>query len=82
MLRSRDDLGLRQDLWALLCLYQAPLSAGVHTGWQRDQAQEEREESGVSMETLKVDLITRARSGDGEAFRAFTEPCRRELQVR
>lgn len=33
------------------------------------------------METLEVDLITRARNGDGEAFRALTEPYRRELQV-
>ena len=31
------------------------------------------------MET--ADLITRARSGDGEAFRELTEPYRRELQV-
>jgi RNA polymerase sigma-70 factor (TIGR02960 family) len=28
-----------------------------------------------------VELITRARAGDGEAFRALTEPHRRELQV-
>jgi RNA polymerase sigma-70 factor (TIGR02960 family) len=30
---------------------------------------------------VTVDLITRARSGDGEAFRELTEPHRRELQV-
>src|SRR5262245_3056646 len=28
-----------------------------------------------------TDLITRARAGDGEAFRELTEPVRRELQV-
>jgi RNA polymerase sigma-70 factor (TIGR02960 family) len=30
---------------------------------------------------LTTDLIARARAGDGEAFRALTEPYRRELQV-
>jgi RNA polymerase sigma-70 factor (TIGR02960 family) len=30
---------------------------------------------------LTTDLITRARAGDGEAFRELTEPYRRELQV-
>src|SRR5262249_41056026 len=30
---------------------------------------------------LTTDLITRARGGDGEAFRQLTEPYRRELQV-
>jgi RNA polymerase sigma-70 factor (TIGR02960 family) len=30
---------------------------------------------------MRADLISRARSGDGEAFRALTEPHRRELQV-
>jgi RNA polymerase sigma-70 factor (TIGR02960 family) len=30
---------------------------------------------------VKVDLISRARAGDDEAFRALTEPHRRELQV-
>jgi RNA polymerase sigma-70 factor (TIGR02960 family) len=30
---------------------------------------------------VSVDLISRARAGDGEAFRALTEPHRRELQV-
>jgi RNA polymerase sigma-70 factor (TIGR02960 family) len=31
--------------------------------------------------TLTVDLISRARAGDGDAFRALTEPHRRPLQV-
>src|SRR5437764_14607002 len=31
--------------------------------------------------TMTADLISRARSGDGEAFRELTEPHRRELQV-
>ena len=30
---------------------------------------------------MTTDLITRARAGDGDAFRALTEPHRRELQV-
>jgi hypothetical protein len=30
---------------------------------------------------VTADLIGRARAGDGEAFRALTEPHRRELQV-
>ena len=33
------------------------------------------------MEVVTADLITRARAGDGEAFRELTEPYRRELQV-
>ncbi|HEY3505961.1 MAG TPA: sigma-70 family RNA polymerase sigma factor [Actinocatenispora sp.] len=33
------------------------------------------------MESGGVDLVTRAQAGDGEAFRALTEPHRRELQV-
>jgi RNA polymerase sigma-70 factor (TIGR02960 family) len=33
------------------------------------------------MELVRADLISRARAGDGEAFRALTEPHRRELQV-
>ncbi|MCU1465013.1 MAG: polymerase subunit sigma-70 [Actinomycetia bacterium] len=33
------------------------------------------------MELVPAELIARARGGDGEAFRALTEPHRRELQV-
>ncbi|GAB0106968.1 sigma-70 family RNA polymerase sigma factor [Nocardia sp. JMUB6875] len=33
------------------------------------------------MELARTDLLSRARAGDGEAFRALTEPHRRELQV-
>jgi RNA polymerase sigma-70 factor (TIGR02960 family) len=33
------------------------------------------------VELVAADLITRARAGDGDAFRALTEPYRRELQV-
>jgi RNA polymerase sigma-70 factor (TIGR02960 family) len=33
------------------------------------------------VDVLTVDLISRARAGDGEAFRALTEPYRRELHV-
>jgi RNA polymerase sigma-70 factor (TIGR02960 family) len=35
----------------------------------------------VRVEPVRADLISRARTGDGEAFRALTEPHRRELQV-
>ena len=34
-----------------------------------------------AMELVPAELIDRARAGDGEAFRALTEPHRRELQV-
>ena len=30
---------------------------------------------------MTTDLVTRARAGDGDAFRELTEPHRRELQV-
>src|SRR5438105_7297563 len=33
------------------------------------------------MELMAADLISRARGGDGDAFRELTEPHRRELQV-
>jgi RNA polymerase sigma factor (sigma-70 family) len=33
------------------------------------------------VEPRRTDLISRARDGDGEAFRALTEPHRRELHV-
>lgn len=33
------------------------------------------------MDLVTIDLISRARAGDGEAFRALTEPHRHELQV-
>jgi len=36
---------------------------------------------GVSVEVMTADLISRARAGDGDAFRELTEPHRRELQV-
>jgi RNA polymerase sigma-70 factor (ECF subfamily) len=35
----------------------------------------------VRVELVRADLISRARAGDGEAFRALTEPHRRELQM-
>ena len=35
----------------------------------------------ASVELVRTDLMSRARAGDGEAFRALTEPHRRELQV-
>ena len=33
------------------------------------------------MPVMSADLVERARAGDGDAFRALTEPHRRELQV-
>ena len=33
------------------------------------------------MRVVPAELISRARAGDGDAFRALTEPYRRELQV-
>lgn len=49
-------------------------SAGVYT-WSADKT--EVTPGGA----VTTDLITRARTGDGEAFRELTEPHRRELQV-
>jgi len=40
-----------------------------------------REEGDPRMGEAAADLISRARAGDGDAFRQLTEPYRRELQV-
>jgi RNA polymerase sigma-70 factor (TIGR02960 family) len=40
-----------------------------------------RAEEGTTMTAGTGDLLTRARAGDGDAFRALTEPHRRELHV-
>ncbi len=40
-----------------------------------------REEGGATVRVVTADLISRARAGDGDAFRELTEPHRRELQV-
>ena len=40
-----------------------------------------REEGDLKVREVAADLISRARAGDGEAFRELTEPYRRELQV-
>jgi RNA polymerase sigma-70 factor (TIGR02960 family) len=53
-------------------------SAGVCTGWKRDKVREEGE---ATVRLVTPDLISRARAGDGDAFRELTEPYRRELQV-
>src|ERR1700759_1194306 len=37
--------------------------------------------TGVCQNMTTVDLISRARAGDDDAFRALTEPHRRELEV-
>jgi len=39
------------------------------------------EEGDAGVEVATSDLISKARAGDGDAFRALTEPHRRELQV-
>src|SRR5215475_13296039 len=51
-------------------------SAGVHIRRVRKGLREEGEPSVVT-----DDVMSRARPGDGEAFRELTEPYRRELQV-
>jgi RNA polymerase sigma-70 factor (ECF subfamily) len=40
-----------------------------------------REKGDASVELMAAELISRARAGDGDAFRELTEPYRRELQV-
>src|SRR6201986_5682881 len=40
-----------------------------------------RAEGDATVSVVTADLISRARAGDGEAFRKLTEPHRRELQV-
>ena len=40
-----------------------------------------REVGGATVSVMTADLISRARAGDGDAFRDLTEPHRRELQV-
>jgi RNA polymerase sigma-70 factor (ECF subfamily) len=40
-----------------------------------------REVGGATVSVMTADLISRARAGDGDAFRELTEPHRRELQV-
>jgi RNA polymerase sigma-70 factor (TIGR02960 family) len=40
-----------------------------------------REEGDATVRVVTADLISRARAGDGDAFRELTEPHRRELQV-
>ena len=55
-------------------------SAGVYTGWKCDTVRGLKK-GGASVEPVAGDLISRARAGDGEAFRALTDPHRRELQV-
>src|SRR5262249_36136254 len=50
--------------------------AGAYTRWKCDKVQEEGD-----ARVATADLITRARAGDGGAFRELTEPYLRELQV-
>jgi len=50
--------------------------AGAYTRWKYDKVREEGDARVVA-----ADQIARARAGDGDAFRALTEPYLRELQV-
>jgi RNA polymerase sigma-70 factor (TIGR02960 family) len=52
--------------------------AGVCTGWKCGTVRDEGE---ARVEQATGDLISRARAGDGDAFRELTEPHHRELQV-
>jgi RNA polymerase sigma-70 factor (TIGR02960 family) len=51
-------------------------SAGVRTRWEGNKVQEEGD-----VRVVTGDLMSRARAGNGDAFRELTEPHRRELQV-
>src|SRR5262245_37935930 len=51
---------------------------GVGTGWKCVTSAGASDAKGG---VVTADLITKARAGDGEAFRELTEPHRRELQV-
>src|SRR6266567_620790 len=53
-------------------------SAGVCIGMRACKA---REEEGATVSVMTADLMSRARAGDGDAFRELTDPYRRELQV-
>jgi RNA polymerase sigma-70 factor (TIGR02960 family) len=52
-------------------------SVGVYTGWKCASYREKV----TPVELVTADLISRARAGDGDAFRELIEPHRRELQV-
>src|SRR4051794_9145908 len=53
-------------------------SAGVCTGMDTPRAAQEDD---VRVKADTSDLIARAQAGDGDAFRALTDPYRRELEV-
>src|SRR5688500_622657 len=53
-------------------------SAGVYTGWKCDRVPEEGE---ATMRVVPADLISRARAGDGDAYRELYEAYRQELQL-
>jgi RNA polymerase sigma-70 factor (TIGR02960 family) len=53
-------------------------SIGVDTGWKCDKL---RKQGGTTVSVATGDLISRARAGDGDAFRELTDPHRRELQL-
>src|ERR1700691_3791130 len=53
-------------------------STGVYMTMELRESPEKQE---TTMVVVTIDLISRARAGDGDAFRELTEPHRRELQV-
>src|SRR5690348_5607227 len=60
--------------WAAASRPVRPLG-GVYTGWKCHGSGRK------ARRMVTADLLSRARAGDGEAFRELTEPHRRELQV-
>jgi hypothetical protein len=59
VLRSRDDLGLRQEVWALLCLYQALRIAMVRAAAARPSTDPDRCSFTIAIQTAK-DLVVQA----------------------
>jgi RNA polymerase sigma-70 factor (TIGR02960 family) len=73
--QATDAGGAAAANWAPAGRPVRPL-AGVDTGWKRGKVREEGD-----ARVVPADLISRARAGDGEAFRELTDPHLRELQV-